>query len=287
MWKSLKQGHEKEFANNMALSQIDNPRYNREVNHYRGLSDLQETLEVMMKDAQGQVMEVMKELVTVQGQLVLCKKGLEISNAYEKLDHHFCLPNPVPLCSCHSPVQSPLVEPPRVIRAIAPLPSHARGPVEMPALQDVDPDHCHITRCYRCKAVGHVVSQCPKKRRNKKCTICGSAHKPVKCPAKACTASPKVVAQVFGKVVECKEMLLLECIALLNCIKYLPSHCTNCRHQNPEHLEMECPMYEKCIRCYQWGPKGFVGCYSCSTISDVSWGANTDYYEEEWYQGCD
>ena len=84
-----------------------------------------------MKDAQGQVMEVMKELMTVQGQLDLCKKRLEISDAYEELDCHFCLTNPVPSHPCHSPVQPPLVEPPSVIRAIAPLPSHTRGPVEM------------------------------------------------------------------------------------------------------------------------------------------------------------
>ena len=39
-----------------------------------------------MKDAQGRVMEVMKELVTIEGQLNLCKKRLEISNTYEELD---------------------------------------------------------------------------------------------------------------------------------------------------------------------------------------------------------
>ena len=157
----------------------------------------------------------------------------------------------------------------------------------MPVLQDIDPDCCCITRCYRCKVVGHMVSQCPKKRRNKKCTICGGTHKPTKCPVRARTASPDAVTQVFGKVVEHEEMSLLERIALLDPIKCSPSHYTKCGHQKPKHLEMEYLMYKQCIRCYQWGPKGFVRCHSCSAVSDVSWGANTDYYKEEWYQGCD
>ena len=116
-----------------------------------------------MKDAQGHVMEVMKELITVEGQLKLCKKRLEISDAYEEMDRYYRLVNPVPIRPRHSPVQSPLVEAPRVVRPVAPLPSRARGPVEMPILHDVDP-HRRITRCYRCKRVGHVVSQCHQKK---------------------------------------------------------------------------------------------------------------------------
>ena len=135
--------------------------------------------------------------------------------------------------------------------------------------------------------VGHIVSQCPKKKRNWKCTICGGTHKPATCPVKARTASPEAVAQVYGKVVQRKEMSLLEPISLLDCIEYSPSHCAKCGRQNPEHLEMECPMYEQCVKCYCWGPKGFVSCHSCRAASEVSWGANADYYEEEWYQGHD
>ena len=82
-------------------------------------------------------------------------------------------------------------------------------------------------------------------------------------------------------MVEHKEM------SLLDHIEHLPSHCVKCRWQNPKHLEMGCLMYEQCLRCYQWGPKGFVRHHSCSTVSDVSYRANTDYYKEEWYQGCD
>ena len=235
MWKSLRCGHEKEFTINMALSQINDPRYNGEVNCYRGLSDLQDTLEVMMKDAQGWVMEVMKELVTIQRQLDLCKKRLECSNAYDELDCQFHLANQVLTHPCphHSPVQSPLIKPPRVIRAIVPLPSPTRGPAEMSILQDIDPDCRHITRCYRCKAVGHIVSQCPKKRRNRKCTMCGGTHRPAKCPAKARTASPEAVTSVFGKVVECKEMSLLECITLLDCIEYSLSRTKVLVHNGP------------------------------------------------------
>ena len=267
-WRHLRNGDQREFAINMALMQINNPKYYGEVNRFRGLSDLQDTLERLMKDAQGRVMEVMKELVNVEAQLNLCKKRLEISNTYVELDHQYCLVNPVPIHPRHAPVQSPLVEAPRVIRAIVPLPSRARGPVEMPILHDLDP-HCHVTRCYRCKKVGHVVSQCHMKNRNWKCTICGGTHKPAKCPVKAHTASPEAVAQVFGEVVQREEMSLLEHILLLDRIKYSPLHCAKCGHQNPEHLEMECPMYEQCLKYYCWGPRGFVLRHSCRAMSDI------------------
>ena len=69
---------------NMVLTQINDPKFYGEVNCYRGLSDLQDMLERLMKDTQGRVMEVMKELVTVRGQLDLCKKSLEISNVYKE-----------------------------------------------------------------------------------------------------------------------------------------------------------------------------------------------------------
>ena len=282
----MRNGSDREFAINMVLAQINDPKYHGEVNHYRGLSDLQDTLERLMRDTQGRVMEVMKKLVTVEAQLNLCKKRLEISDTYEELDRQYRLVNPVPIRPCHGPVQSPLVEAPRVVRAVVPLPSRARGVVEMHILHNADP-HRRVTRCYRCKKIGHVVSQCHQRKKNKKCTICGGTHKPAKCPAKARTASPKVVAQVYGKVVECEEMSLLERILLLNHIKYSPSHCAKCGCQNPEHLEMECPMYEQCLKCYCWGPRGFMSRHTCCEASEVSWGANADYYEEEWYQGRD
>ena len=285
-WSHLRNGNEREFAINMVLAQINDPKCHGEVNRFRGLSDLQDTLERLTKDTQGRVMEVMKELVTVKGQLNLCKKRLEISNAYEELDHQYRLVNLVPIHPRHGPVWSPLAQAPRVVRAVIPLSSCTRGPVEMPILHDADPHRCH-TRCFRCRKVGHVVSQCPMKKKNWKCTICGGTHKPAKCPAKAHTASPEEVAQVFGDVVQHKEMSLLERILLLDHIEYSPLHCAKCGHQNLEHLEMECPMYEQCIKSYCWGPRDFVSHHSCQAASDVSWGANADYYEEDWYQGHD
>ena len=63
----MRNGNKREFAINMVLTQINDPEYHREVNCYRGLSDLQDTLERLMRDAQGQVIEVMKELVTIEG----------------------------------------------------------------------------------------------------------------------------------------------------------------------------------------------------------------------------
>ena len=75
-WRHLRNGDQREFSINMVLAQINDPKYHGEVNRYRGLSDLQDTLEKLMKEAQGRVMEVMKELVNVEAQLNLCKKRL-------------------------------------------------------------------------------------------------------------------------------------------------------------------------------------------------------------------
>ena len=285
-WRHLRNRSDREFSINMALAQVNDPKYHGEINRYRGLSDLQDTLERLMREAQGRVMEVMKELVTVEAQLNLCKKRLEISDVYEELDHQYRLVNPVPIRPHHAPIQSPLVEAPRVVRAVVPLPSRARGPVEMPILHDADPHH-HVTRCYRCKRVGHVISQCHQKKKNRKCANCGGTHKTAKCPIKVRTTSPKAVALAFSEVVQHEEMSLLEHISLLDHIKYSPSHCAKCRHQNPEHLEMECPMYEQCLKCYCRGLRGFVSHHTCCAASEVSWGANADYFDEDWYQGRD
>ena len=149
-WRHLRQGNERDFAINMALAQINDPKYHGEINRYRGLSDLQDTLERLMKDAQGRVMEVMKELVTVEGQLNLCKKRLEISDIYEELDRQYRLANPIPTCPRHSPIQSPLTTAPRVVRDIAPLPPRAMGAAERPILHDDDLSRQWVIGCFRC-----------------------------------------------------------------------------------------------------------------------------------------
>ena len=95
--KHLRNGNEREFGINMALAQMNDPKFHGEINCYRGLSDLQDTLDKLARDAQGRVMEVMRELIVVEGQLNLCKKRLEISNAYEELDRYFRQAMPVPL----------------------------------------------------------------------------------------------------------------------------------------------------------------------------------------------
>ena len=39
-WRHLRRGSDREFTINMALAQINDPKYHGEVNRYRGLSDL-------------------------------------------------------------------------------------------------------------------------------------------------------------------------------------------------------------------------------------------------------
>ena len=168
-----------------------------------------------------------------------------------------------------------------------PLPLRARGAVEMPILHSDDPDCHRVVQCFRCKKVGHVVSQCPKKKKNCRCTTCGGTHKVAKCPINSDTTSLEVVVSGAGEDADGERMTLLEHISLLDHIEYSPTHCAKCGRQNPENLEMECPMYEQCITCYQWGPRDFVRRHSCSAVSNISWGANADFYEEEWYQSRD
>ena len=154
----------------------------------------------------------------------------------------------------------------------------------MPILHDNDPNQQQVVRCFRCRKVGHLMSQCPRKKRNPRCTTCGGTHKVAKCPI---NTTPEAVTTGTSEDTGTGKMTLLEHITLLNCIEYSPSHCAKCSHQNPEHLEMECPMYKQGIKCYNWGPRDFVKHHLCHAASEVSWGANADYYEEEWYQGHD
>ena len=112
----------------MVLAQMNDPKFHEEINRYRGLSDLQDTLEKLARDAQGRVMEVTRELVVVEGQLNLCKKRLEISNAYEELDRYFHQAMPVPLPPRHSPIRSPLVEAPVTNQGIGPRRSNIEPP---------------------------------------------------------------------------------------------------------------------------------------------------------------
>ena len=161
-----------------------------------------------MKDTQGRVMDVMKELVTIQGQLDLCEKMLEISNAYEELDRYFRLANPVAIRPCHAPSQSLLTETPRVVRAIVPLPSHTRGAVDMLILHDNDPSHQWVVRCFGCRKVGHVVSQCLRKKRNPRCANCSGTHKLAKCPLNMDT-TPEATTTGASKGTSGKKMTLL------------------------------------------------------------------------------
>ena len=143
---------------------------------------------------------------------------------YEELDRHFCLANSVPVQSSNNPVCSSLVEAPRVVRAIVPLPSRTRGAVEMPILHDDNPHHHWVVRCFRCRKVGHVVSQCPRKKRNPRCTNCSSTHKHTKCPINSNT-TPEAATTGVSENASGEKMMLLECIALLDWIKYSPLHC--------------------------------------------------------------
>ena len=49
----------------------------------------------------------------------------------------------------------------------------------------------------------------------------------------------------------------MERIELLDRKEWTPEVCAQCFKQNPQHTELECPLYERCDRCGGSGPYGY------------------------------
>ena len=82
-------GNEKEFAINEALSEMGDLRLWGEINTFRGTAELRKTLEEMLRDAHGQVKEVMREFIRVEIENEELKKRLELANAYYEINDKF------------------------------------------------------------------------------------------------------------------------------------------------------------------------------------------------------
>ena len=88
-WRDLMRGNEKEFAINEALMEMGDLQLWGEVNTFRGTAELKKTLEEMLKDAHGQVKEVMRELIKVETEYEVSKKRLEQANTYYEINDKF------------------------------------------------------------------------------------------------------------------------------------------------------------------------------------------------------
>ena len=207
--------------------------------------------------------------------LRMSMRRLEAANAYDELERQFRLANPIPVC-------------PRS-QELVPLRPRARGPVEMPVLADQETGR-RTPRCFRCKSTSHLVQMCPKQRHVRKCTKCGElGHKASKCSLRSWREAP-IVPNALGLLADAAEqMLLLECIDLSNKQEWTPPLCLTCGKTDAGHTTLECPRYEKCLKCSQWGPYLFVRRHHCIRFDEEEGevDAMDCDYEEEWYQGRD
>ena len=272
-WANLARGSPKEFAINMALNEINDPRLRGEVNHFRGKREITNTLNKMHKETQDRAHKIEKELLVIEEALRMSMKRLEAANAYDELERNFHLANPIPI----RPRSQELV----------PLRPCACGPVEMPVLVDLETGR-RTPRCYRCKSTSHLVQTCPKQCHVHKCTKCGElGHKASKYSLRSWHEAP-IVPNALGLLAEAAEqMTLLEHINLSSKQEWMPPLCGTCGKTDPSHTMLECSRYEKCLKCSQWGPYMFVRRHHCIRFDkeEGEVDAMDCNYEEEWYQG--
>ena len=81
-------------------------------------------------------------------------------------------------------------------------------------------------------------------------------------------------------------MTLTERLALMDKPDWAPALCKKCFRHNPGHMELDCPQYEQCQRCYHHGIRGFVRRHTCRVQAEED--EDMDYdVEEDVYQGRD
>jgi hypothetical protein len=226
-WRYLRRDTDTEFTVNEALAEIGDPKLTGEVNRFRGLADIKDTMDKLLRDATQHINEIMREAVVIDVEFKHCTTRLELADAFQEINDRFHRSYPLPVRPCQSPERTP-------------FPPRARGPVEMPVLADSDHHNRNRgPRCYKCHSPNHLVSVCPKSRKNRRCTFCGdSDHRVSRCPTKRANRAVdnEVVPEaplVFAQATQTEEMSLLERIGLLERTEWTPEVCVCCRKQNP------------------------------------------------------
>ena len=152
----------------------------------------------------------------------------------------------------HSQITTPLPIPPQT----TPLIPCQNGLAEMPVLAGEGSS----IKCYRCHSTDHVVSRCPKPCHNKGCSKCSShKHRTKQCSVKGGASSPLPMPRQ-------EQMTLNECIALMDKPDWAPALCCKCFRYDPGYMELGCPRYEQCQRCYSWGAHGSVFHHACLIV---------------------
>ena len=177
----------------------------------------------------------------VEMELNHCCKCLKLADAVQEISDRFRHSHPLPIRPHH---KSP---------ECTPLPPCTCGPNEMPILAGSDSHHHQRTpKCYRCHSPSHLVSTCPKSRK----------HHTAKPPAKRARVESVEEGEwvepplAFHQATQNKEMMFMEHIGLLDRKEWTPEVCAQCFKQNPQHTELECPLYERCDHCGGLGPYG-------------------------------
>ena len=67
---------------------------------------------------------------------------------------------------------------------------------------------------------------------------------------------------------------------------WAPALCKKCFRHNPGHMELDCPQYEQCQRCYRHGTRGFTRHHACGVQAEEDEDMDFDV-DEEVYQGCE
>jgi hypothetical protein len=203
-WRYLRRDTDTEFTVNEALAEIGDPKLTGEVNRFRGLADIKDTMDKLLRDATQRVNEIMREAVVIDVEFKHCTTRLELADAFQEINDRFHRSYPLPVRPRQSPERTPLT--PR-----------ARGPVEMPVLADDDRHNStRGPRCYKCRSPNHLVSVCPKSRRNRRCTFCGdSEHRASRCPVKRANQAVESNTvpegpSAFAQATKTEEMSLLD-----------------------------------------------------------------------------
>ncbi|KAH9170497.1 hypothetical protein EDB89DRAFT_1907746 [Lactarius sanguifluus] len=238
-WKKLLSGANEEFAVNEALTEIGDPRLTGEVNRLCGQSAVKDTLEELLRDAHCWATDITRQLVDVEREVTRSHIRLEMADAYEEINNRFLRTFNCP--SQRSPELTPL-----------PI-TNRRGPVEFPVRHYEE--HPRRIRCFGCKAYGHRVQDCVKRKKN---------HR----RKEKNTPSPRVSSTDNHEERNDNKMTLLERIALLDREEWTPEVCTRCRKIDAKHMELECPLYEQCQCCHGMGAYGFIRNHTCTPAKE-------------------
>jgi hypothetical protein len=278
MWRDLERGSSKEFAVNDCLADIGDARIIGKVNRFRGYAKLQQTLNGYLSDTQKEVTKVTKELLKVEEQLEQSRNQLEKANIYQELQDRFSVLYPHPTPPRHTPVcitthitQSP---------ERTPLAPHTRGPLEMPHLAEGS----RRCKCYWCGSFDHLVSKCQACHHSVKCTVCGSIdHKAEHCSKRVIGKGEDTVEEPspFAQALETQEMLLLDCISLLERSNWYLTLCAKCGRADPKHTELESPLYKMCPRCCGNGAYGYVRHHVCYPVTSDNDGWDNYKYDND------